>query len=200
MRSAWSGTCRRTIYCALSRAFVDLSAIRNHLRPFYSEMGRSSIDPELMVRMLIVVYCMGIRSERRLCNEVHLNLAYPMRILQVIFPRLIITRWETENSRQTRSRYFHESAAARHRHIGPPAAAKTQDHRIRCSVNHKAYPRRKYGMSIAPKTIAPLRGRSGIRLFRGRCHRIQRLVCRCLLDGYSRRKCVRRDFYIAMSA
>jgi transposase len=39
-------------------------------------MGRPSIDPELMVRMLIVGYCFGIRSERRLCDEVHLNLAY----------------------------------------------------------------------------------------------------------------------------
>src|SRR3954449_2720243 len=56
--------------------FVDLSAIREHLRPFYSELGRPSIDPELMVRMLIVGYCFGIRSERRLCDEVHLNLAY----------------------------------------------------------------------------------------------------------------------------
>ena len=56
--------------------FVDLSGIREHLKPFYSSMGRPSIDPELMVRMLIVGYCMGIRSERRLCEEVHLNLAY----------------------------------------------------------------------------------------------------------------------------
>src|SRR6202040_2238997 len=56
--------------------FVDLGAIREHLRPYYSETGRPSIDPELMVRMLIVGYCMGIRSERRLCEEVHLNLAY----------------------------------------------------------------------------------------------------------------------------
>ena len=56
--------------------FVDLSGIREHLKPFYSEMGRPSIDPELMIRMLIVGYCMGIRSERRLCDEVHLNLAY----------------------------------------------------------------------------------------------------------------------------
>jgi transposase len=56
--------------------FVDLSAIREQLRPYYSEMGRPSIDPELMIRMLIVGYCMGIRSERRLCDEVHLNLAY----------------------------------------------------------------------------------------------------------------------------
>ena len=56
--------------------FVDLSGIRAHLRPFYSVIGRPSIDPELMIRMLIVGYCFGIRSERRLCEEVHLNLAY----------------------------------------------------------------------------------------------------------------------------
>jgi transposase len=56
--------------------FVDLGGIREHLRPYYSEMGRPSIDPELMIRMLIIGYCMGIRSERRLCEEVHLNLAY----------------------------------------------------------------------------------------------------------------------------
>lgn len=56
--------------------FVDLSGLRTHLRPFYSEIGRPSIDPELMIRMLIVGYCFGIRSERRLCEEVHLNLAY----------------------------------------------------------------------------------------------------------------------------
>lgn len=56
--------------------FVDLSGIREHLRPYYSELGRPSIDPELMIRMLLVGYCFGIRSERRLCEEVHLNLAY----------------------------------------------------------------------------------------------------------------------------
>ena len=56
--------------------FVDLSGVRAHLEPYYSEMGRPSIDPELMIRMLIVGYCFGIRSERRLCEEVHLNLAY----------------------------------------------------------------------------------------------------------------------------
>ena len=56
--------------------FVDLGDIREHLRPYYSETGRPSIDPELMIRMLIIGYCMGIRSERRLCEEVHLNLAY----------------------------------------------------------------------------------------------------------------------------
>ena len=56
--------------------FVDLSEVRRHLEPYYSETGRPSIDPELMMRMLILGYCFGIRSERRLCDEVHLNLAY----------------------------------------------------------------------------------------------------------------------------
>ena len=56
--------------------FVALGDLRRQLAPFYSETGRPSIDPELMIRMLIVGYCVGIRSERRLCEEVHLNLAY----------------------------------------------------------------------------------------------------------------------------
>ncbi len=57
-------------------ALVDLSEVRTHLAPFYSATGRPSVDPELIIRMLIVGYCFGIRSERRLCEEVHLNLAY----------------------------------------------------------------------------------------------------------------------------
>jgi transposase len=56
--------------------FVELDGVRSELAPFYSEVGRPSIDPELMIRMLIVGYCFGIRSERRLCEEVHLNLGY----------------------------------------------------------------------------------------------------------------------------
>jgi transposase len=56
--------------------FVDLDGLRQHLAPFYSPIGRPSIDPELLIRMLLVGYCFGIRSERRLCEEVHLNLAY----------------------------------------------------------------------------------------------------------------------------
>ena len=56
--------------------FVELEGLRAHLAPFYSTMGRPSIDPELLIRMLLVGYCFGIRSERRLCEEVHLNLAY----------------------------------------------------------------------------------------------------------------------------
>ena len=56
--------------------FVDLEGVRAHVAPFYSPIGRPSIDPELLIRMLLVGYCFGIRSERRLCEEVHLNLAY----------------------------------------------------------------------------------------------------------------------------
>jgi transposase len=53
-----------------------LAESREKLEPFYSEIGRPSIDPELMIRMLIVGYCYGIRFERKLCEEVELHLAY----------------------------------------------------------------------------------------------------------------------------
>src|SRR5437773_2176982 len=53
-----------------------IAEAREKLVPFYSEIGRPSIDPELMIRMLIVGYCYGIRFERRLCEEVELHLAY----------------------------------------------------------------------------------------------------------------------------
>jgi transposase len=44
--------------------FLDLADLRRHLAPFYSHTGRPSVDPELMIRMLRVGYCFGIRSER----------------------------------------------------------------------------------------------------------------------------------------
>ncbi len=53
-----------------------LADLHDELAPFYSHTGRPSIDPELMIRMLVVGYSYGIRSERRLCEEVALNLAY----------------------------------------------------------------------------------------------------------------------------
>src|SRR5271169_5346856 len=53
-----------------------LDDLHQHLRPFYSDIGRPSVDPELMIRMLIVGYCYGIRHERRLCEEVKLHLGY----------------------------------------------------------------------------------------------------------------------------
>jgi Transposase domain (DUF772) len=51
--------------------FLDLSELRRHLEPFYSHTGRPSVDPELMIRMLLVGYCFGIRSERRLYSNQH---------------------------------------------------------------------------------------------------------------------------------
>ena len=56
--------------------FLDLSELHAHLAAHYSNTGRPSIDPALLIRMLVVGYCFGIRSERQLCEEVHLNLAY----------------------------------------------------------------------------------------------------------------------------
>lgn len=56
--------------------YLDLSEFRQNLAESYSNTGRPSIDPELMARMLIIGYCYGIRSERRLCEEVSMNLAY----------------------------------------------------------------------------------------------------------------------------
>jgi len=53
-----------------------LADLHQELEPYYSEIGRPSVDPELMIRMLIVGYCCGIRSERRLTQEVELHLAY----------------------------------------------------------------------------------------------------------------------------
>ena len=56
--------------------FVELSDVRTRLAPLYSSTGRPSVNPELMIRMLLVGYCFGVHSEQRLCEEVHLNLAY----------------------------------------------------------------------------------------------------------------------------
>jgi transposase len=55
---------------------LDLSWVRAELALHYSHTGRPSIDPVLMIRMLIVGYVFAIRSERALCREVQLNLAY----------------------------------------------------------------------------------------------------------------------------
>jgi transposase len=56
--------------------YLDLTQFRQHIAGFYSHTGRPSIDPELIIRILIIGYCYGIRSERRLCEEVGTNLAY----------------------------------------------------------------------------------------------------------------------------
>jgi len=53
-----------------------LAFVHEQLDPYYSEIGRPSVDPELMIRMLIIGYCYGLRSERKLTQEVELHLAY----------------------------------------------------------------------------------------------------------------------------
>ena len=63
----------RRINPIVTRILADL---REKLQAFYSEIGRPSIDPELIIRMLLIAYCYGIRSERKLCEEVELHLAY----------------------------------------------------------------------------------------------------------------------------
>jgi transposase len=57
-------------------ATAVLADLHDQLKAFYSDIGRPSVDPELMIRMLLVGYCYGIRHERRLCQEVALHLAY----------------------------------------------------------------------------------------------------------------------------
>jgi transposase len=88
---------------------LDLTDLRQHLAPFYSHTGRPSIDPELMIRMLIVGYCFAIRSERRLCEEVHLNLAYRW------FCRLGLERPVPEHSTFSKNRHgrFRDSGTFR---------------------------------------------------------------------------------------
>src|SRR5437764_15479214 len=68
-----AGHLLRRINPIMTGVFSDL---HEKLAPFYSDIGRPSIDPELMIRMLIVGYCYGVRFERRLCEEVALHLAY----------------------------------------------------------------------------------------------------------------------------
>jgi transposase len=90
--------------------FVDLRDVRQHLAPFYSATGRPSVDPELLIRMLIIGYCQGIRSERQLCEEVHLNLAYRW------FCRLGLEGEVPDHSTFSKNRHgrFRESDLLRH--------------------------------------------------------------------------------------
>lgn len=90
--------------------FVDLDSIRAHLADFYSHTGHPSVDPELLIRMLLVGYCFGIRSERRLCEEVHLNLACRW------FCRLDLNDRVPDHSTFSKDRHgrFRESEQLRH--------------------------------------------------------------------------------------
>ncbi len=89
--------------------FLDFSDLREHLASSYSHTGRPSVDPELMIRMLLIGYCLGIRSERQLCEEVRLNLAYRW------FCRLSIEDQVPDHSTFSKNRHgrFREAEAFR---------------------------------------------------------------------------------------
>lgn len=91
-------------------AVLDLNGVRRQLASHYSPIGRPSIDPELMIRMLLIGYCHGIRSERRLCEEVSLNLAYRW------FCRLGLEDEVPDHSTFSKNRHgrFRESGIFRH--------------------------------------------------------------------------------------
>ena len=90
-------------------AVLDLGWVHKDLAPYYSHTGRPSIDPVLMIRMLIVGYVFAIRSERRICAEVQVNLAYRW------FCRLGIEDKIPDHSVFSRARHerFRESDALR---------------------------------------------------------------------------------------
>ena len=134
--------------------FVDLSGVREHLRPYYSSVGRPSVDPELMIRMLIVGYCFGIRSEHRLCDEVHLNLGYRW------FCRLGLDGDVPDHSTFSKNRHgrFRESDLLRklfetvvsrcikERIVGGDAFAVERNPRLRCRPRWRCYLRRQVGV------------------------------------------------------
>jgi transposase len=109
MISASTNTSRSITCSEASNRHLVLDDLRQSLKPFYSQMGRPSVDPELMMRMLIVGYCMGHRSERRLCDEVHPNLAYRW------FCRLGLDGRVPDHSTFSKNRHgrFRESATLR---------------------------------------------------------------------------------------
>ncbi len=89
--------------------YLDFTDLHEHLAPYYSHTGRPSVDPELMIRMLLIGYCLGIRSERQLCEEINLNLAYRW------FCRLSITDQVPNHSTFSKNRHgrFRDSEAFR---------------------------------------------------------------------------------------
>jgi Transposase domain (DUF772) len=102
-----------------------LAEFREKLQPFYSEIGRPSIDPELMIRMLIVGYCYGIRFERKLCEEVELHLAYrlvlPPQRHDPLSLHGAITSWRATAA---------WPAVLRHVHV---------EHHLECASGHRSF-------------------------------------------------------------
>jgi transposase len=106
-------------------AALDLSWLRGELAPHYSSIGRPSIDSELMIRMLIVGYVFAIRSERLICREVQVNLAYRW-FCRLGIEDAIPDHLRSDNKRQKVTRALHRMAFAR---LSPYAL---QRFRLRC--------------------------------------------------------------------
>ena len=126
----------RKINVFVSEALAD---VHREMAAFYSHTGRPSIDPALMMRMLIVGYCYGIRSERKLCEEVSLNLAYrwfcrlnlddgyliirhSRRTVMAAFARAICFAWCSSGGGRALRRDWSRAKASR----------SSQRHRSRC--------------------------------------------------------------------
>src|SRR3974377_463336 len=86
-------------------AVLDLSWVHSELAPFYPKLGRPSIDPELMIRLLIIGYLFGIRSERAICQDLQVNLAYrwfcPVSIEDKIPDHSVFSRARHERFRES---------------------------------------------------------------------------------------------------
>jgi transposase len=122
---------------------LDLSWVHKELAPYYSHTGRPSIDPVLMIRMLLVGYVFALRSERRLCSEVQVNLAYRW------FCKLSVEDQIPDHSVFCRARHerFRESDALRRVFEGVVARKITRDvnedvrDRVRALANTEAFQR-----------------------------------------------------------
>ena len=106
---------------------LDLGWVHKELAAYYSHTGRPSIDPVLMIRMLIVGYVFAIRSERRLCAEVQVNLAYRW------FCKLGIEDKIPDHSVFCRARHEPPGILEQHGMLPPPSARRSVDHQTSAS-------------------------------------------------------------------
>src|SRR5215510_3982463 len=137
---------------------IDLSWVHKELAPYYSDTGRPSIDPVLMIRMLIVGYVFAIRSERRICAEVQVNLAYRW------FCKLGIEDKIPDHSVFCRARHerFRESDALRRVFEGDAEAATlVRDGSPPVTANHPSdVPCPLWRCALRPGWLAAKRSRS----------------------------------------
>jgi transposase len=109
-----------------------LADLHKELEAHYSDIGRPSIDPELMIRMLIVGYCYGIRSERKLCDEVELHLAYRWFCKMDLEDKAPHHSTFSENRLGRFSRQRHPASHLRARGVGGNGDWARQGRGLRC--------------------------------------------------------------------